>query len=125
VEFKKGVFDGLEFSSRLDYEYVGETWFQTVQDDTTVNAFTDLSGVYDVPGFGFGSSNFDTAKRDSYWKMNLRVGISGENWSVAAWSNNVTDEDYLEEVIPAPEFGGSFAHDTAGRISGVDLAYRF
>jgi iron complex outermembrane receptor protein len=125
VEFKKGVFDGLEFSSRLDYEYVGETWFHTVQDDTTVNAFTDLSGVYDVPGFGFGSSNFDTAKRDSYWKMNLRVGISGENWSVAAWSNNVTDEDYLEEVIPAPEFGGSFAHDTAGRISGVDLTYRF
>jgi len=125
LDFKKGIFDGLEFSTRLDYEYVGETWFHSVQDDSTVNAFTDLEPVYGVPGFGFGTSNFDTAKRDSYWKMNLRVGISGENWSVVAWSNNVTDEDYLEEVIPAPEFGGSFAHDTAGRISGVDVTYKF
>ena len=38
---------------------------------------------------------------------------------------NLTDEDYLEEIIPAPEFGGSFIHDSAGRISGVDLSYRF
>jgi iron complex outermembrane receptor protein len=57
--------------------------------------------------------------------MNLRAGIAGENWSIMAWSQNVTDEDYLEEVIPAPEFGGSFAHDTAGRVSGVDFTYNF
>ncbi|GIT36790.1 MAG: hypothetical protein Ct9H300mP6_06580 [Gammaproteobacteria bacterium] len=28
----------------------------------------------------------------------------------AAYAKNATDEDYLAEVIPAPEFGGVFAH---------------
>ncbi|MEM6581619.1 MAG: TonB-dependent receptor [Pseudomonadota bacterium] len=125
LEFKQGIFEDLEFSTRVDYEYVGKTWFHTVQDDTTVNFFTNLEPVYGVPGFGFGTSNYSRTERDAYWKMNLRIGIAGENWSIVAWSNNVTDEDYLEEVIPAPEFGGSFAHDTAGRISGVDLTYNF
>jgi len=96
-----------------------------VQDDTTVNFFTDLSDVYGVPGFGFGPSEYSNTERDAYWKLNLRAGISGEHWSIELWSKNLTDEDYLEEVIPAPEFGGSFIHDSAGRISGVDLTYRF
>ena len=38
----------------------------------------------------------------------LRLGLAGENWSVVAFGNNIIDEDYLEEVIPAIEFGGSF-----------------
>jgi iron complex outermembrane receptor protein len=125
LDFKMPIFGELELLTRLDYEYVGETWFHTVQNDETQNFFTDLSGFYGVPGFGFGPSNYDTAKRDDYWKMNLRAGIAGENWSIMAWSQNVTDEEYLEEAIPAPEFGGSFIHNTAGRVSGVDFTYSF
>jgi iron complex outermembrane receptor protein len=116
LDFKMPVWGDLEFVSRLDYEYVGETWFHSVQSDDTVNFFTQ---------FGFGESNFGNQRRDDYWKMNLRAGIAGENWSIMAWSQNVTDEEYLEEVIPAPEFGGSFAHDTVGRVSGVDFTYNF
>jgi iron complex outermembrane receptor protein len=100
-----------------------------VQEDTTINYFTDLSDIYQVPGFGFGfgfgPSEYSNTRRDAYWKLNLRAGISGEHWSIVAWSQNLTDEDYLEEVIPAPEFGGSFIHDSAGRISGVDVIYKF
>ncbi len=125
LDFSMPVFGNLEWMTRLDYEYVGKTWFHTVQDDTTVNFFTDLSDVYGVPGFGFGPSEYSNTERDAYWKLNLRAGISGEHWSIELWSKNLTDEDYLEEVIPAPEFGGSFIHDSAGRISGVDLTYRF
>jgi iron complex outermembrane receptor protein len=125
LDFKLPVFGDLELLSRIDYTYVGETWFHSVQEDETVNFFTDLEPVYGIPGFGFGTSNFKTTKRDDYWKINLRVGIAGENWSIIAWSQNVTDEDYLEEVIPAPEFGGSFAHNSVGRVSGVDFTYRF
>jgi iron complex outermembrane receptor protein len=125
LDFSMPVFGNLEWMTRLDYEYVGKTWFHTVQDDTTVNFFTDLSDVYGVPGFGFGPSEYSNTERDAYWKLNLRAGISGEHWSIELWSKNLTDEDYLEEVIPAPEFGGSFIHDSAGRISGVDLSYRF
>lgn len=125
LDFSMPVFGDLEWMTRLDYQYVGETWFHSVQENTTQNFFTDLSEVYGVPGFGFGLSEFSRTSRDDYWTMNLRVGISGENWSVIAWSQNITDEDYLEEVIPAPEFGGSFNHNSAGRVSGMDFTYRF
>ncbi len=125
LDFSMPVFGNLEWMTRLDYEYVGKTWFHTVQDDTTINFFTDLSDVYGVPGFGFGPSEYSNTERDAYGKLNLRAGISSEHWSIEIWSKNLTDEDYLEEIIPAPEFGGSFIHDSAGRISGVDLSYRF
>jgi iron complex outermembrane receptor protein len=125
LDFRAPVFGDLEWSTRLDYQYVGATWFHTVQENQTQNFFTDLSDIYGVPGFGFGPSDYSRTERDDYWTMNLRGGISGENWSIIAWSNNVTDEDYLEEVIPAPEFGGSFNHDSAGRVSGVDFTYNF
>jgi len=125
LDFSMPVMGDLEWMTRLDFEYVGDTWFHSVQENTTINYFTDLSEVYQVPGFGFGPSEYSNTKRDAYWKLNLRAGISGEHWSIVAWSQNLTDEDYLEEIIPAPEFGGSFIHDSAGRISGVDFTYRF
>ena len=125
LDFSIPVMGDLEWMTRLDFEYVGDTWFHSVQENTTINYFTDLSEVYQVPGFGFGPSEYSNTKRDAYWKLNLRAGISGEHWSIVAWSQNLTDEDYLEEIIPAPEFGGSFIHDSAGRISGVDFTYRF
>ncbi|MDH4039592.1 MAG: TonB-dependent receptor [Gammaproteobacteria bacterium] len=125
LDFSMPVFGNLEWMTRLDFEYVGKTWFHSVQEDTTVNFFTDLSNVYGVPGFGFGPSEYSNTERDAYWKLNLRAGISGEHWSLEVWSKNLTDEQYLEEIIPAPEFGGSFIHDSAGRISGVDLTYTF
>lgn len=126
VEFRTPLNDnGLELMIRTDAQYVGRTWFHTVQDDVTTNFFTDLSAVYPGTGLGFGTSNFDTAERDDYTTVNLRASLSGQNWSVTAWSNNVFDEDYLEESIPAPEFGGSFIHENVGRISGVDVTYSF
>ncbi len=128
LDFSMPVFGNLEWMTRLDYEYVGKTWFHTVQDDTTVNFFTDLSDVYGVRGFGFGPSQYSNTERDAYWKLNLRAAgiFPASTLPRSSWgSAKLTDEDYLEEVIPAPEFGGSFIHDSAGRISGVDLTYRF
>jgi iron complex outermembrane receptor protein len=125
LQFRTAVFSDLEFFARADYQYVGSTWFHSVQENETENFFTDLSAIYGVPGFGFGTSEYSRTERDDYFTVNLRAGISGEQWSIVAWSQNVTDEDYLEEVIPAPEFGGSFNHPNAGRISGVDFTWNF
>jgi iron complex outermembrane receptor protein len=44
---------------------------------------------------------------------------------VTAWGRNVGDEKYLAEIIPAPEFGGSFVHDAPGSSYGAELIYRF
>ena len=57
--------------------------------------------------------------------MNLRIGLESEKWAITAWGRNLGDEEYLQEVIPTPEFGGSFIHPSALRSYGVDLRYNF
>ena len=54
-----------------------------------------------------------------------RLGVSNDTWGVTAWGRNITDEKYLQEIIPAPEFGGSFIHDSPGAAFGVDVRYSF
>jgi iron complex outermembrane recepter protein len=103
-------------NARLDGMFMGETWFSTVQENKVPNLFT---------GFGFGQGEFSKQKRDSFATMNARLGVSNDTWSVTAWGRNVTDEDYLQEIIPAPEFGGSFIHDSPGASYGVTVRYSF
>jgi len=55
----------------------------------------------------------------------LRLGLQGDRWSAVAFARNITDENYLEEAIPAPEFGGSFIHPGALRRVGVEFNYNF
>ena len=40
----------------------------------------------------------------------------GEKRTLTAFATNLTDEKYLEEVIPAPEFGGSFNHPGSNAV---------
>ena len=53
--------------------------------------------------------------------FNLADGVT----TITLWGTNLTDEDYLAEVIPAPEFGGSFAHAGTQRRVGLELTYQF
>ena len=73
---------------------------------------------------GFVRGEFSVAEREAYDLLNLRVAVQSIDWSVAAWGN-ITDEEYLGEVISAPEFGGSFVHATPGAAYGVEVEYRF
>ena len=63
--------------------------------------------------------------RDSFFTLDMRAGIQSDNWSLIAFAQNLTDEDILEEVIPAPEFGGSFLAPGAQRRFGVEASYKF
>jgi iron complex outermembrane receptor protein len=106
----------LAIVGRVDATFVGETWFHPVQDETVPNLF----GY-----FGFGQGTFDKMKRDAYATFNARVGLQADNWGVTVWGRNLSDKEYLAEIIPAPEFGGGFIHDAPGRTYGLDLTYRF
>jgi iron complex outermembrane receptor protein len=113
-------------NARLDATFMGETWFSPVQEDKVPNLFTaidsDGNGVADTT---FGQGEFSKMKRDSYMSLNARLGVSNGAWTVTAWGRNVTDEEYLQEIIPAPEFGGSFIHDSPGSSYGLDVKYSF
>ncbi len=103
-------------NARLEASFIGETFFSPVQGNLVPNLFTY---------FGFGQGEFSKQKRDPYHTLNARIGMSNGVWGVTAWGRNITDEKYLQEVIPAPEFGGSFIHNSPGSSFGVDVNYSF
>jgi iron complex outermembrane recepter protein len=116
ADFNLPIRNNINFTARLDWSFVGETWFHTVQDELVPGLFT-LGG--------FPSTDSTTMKRDSYGLINLRMGLEGSDWAVSVFGNNLLDKKYLEEVIPAPEFGGTFSHPGARRLLGVEAIYRF
>ncbi|MFK8013922.1 MAG: TonB-dependent receptor [Gammaproteobacteria bacterium] len=108
------VSDSIDFVGRLEYSYVGDTWFHTVQDD-----------VVPATLFGGPPADFSRSRVDGYGITNLRLGIETDHWSFTAYSRNLFDTEYLAEVITAPEFGGSFVHPGVQRTSGIEVNYRF
>lgn len=106
------VTDDFNLLARADFNIVGPTWFHVVQCQPRPTLFG-------VPSDGCGQ------KRDDFTTVDLRVGVQGENWSITAFAKNLTNSKHLEEVIPAPEFGGSFIHPAARRLIGVDAEIKF
>ena len=126
IDMNYPITSKLSFFTSVNARWVGETWFHTVQEGQRPTIFMPL---FDI-GFGAGSAplgiaEYSVSRRDAYSLVDLRLGISGETWTLTAFGTNLTDEKYLEEVIPAPEFGGSFDHPGSQRRYGVELQFRF
>ena len=64
-------------------------------------------------------------QREAFGVVNLRIGLEGSNWTLTAFANNLLDEKYLNEAIPAIEFGGSFISPGQRRIIGVEAGLKF
>ncbi len=94
------------------YNLVGPTWFHVIQgqDNETV---------------AFGTGNYTNGERDEYSTVDVRAAVVNDRWTLALVGKNVTDEDFLQEVIPAPEFGGAFIHPGSERRLSVEVGYRF
>jgi iron complex outermembrane recepter protein len=118
--------DKIDLVMRADLRIVGPTWFHTVQDQVRPTLFSGLlpGSALGLPSF-VGDANFDRSQRDTFKTVNLRIGLDTESWSITAFANNLLDEKYLEEVIPAAEFGGSFISPGARRSYGVEVGFKF
>ena len=118
--------NGMNVFARVDAQWVGETWFHTVQVGDRPTIFMPLFEENFGAGAGaLGTAEYSNALRNEYSTVNLRLGLAGEKWTVTAFVLNLTDEKYLEEVIPAPEFGGVFNHPGTQRRAGLEVAFRF
>ena len=113
------ITESLNFIASMDVTGIGDTWFHVVQDQNRPTGFEFAFGE------ALATANYTTAKRDDYWLVNARLGVGGENWSIVAFGRNITDEKWLQEVIPAPEFGGSFIHPGSLSRYGVEGTIRF
>lgn len=116
ADYVRPALPGWDLVSRIDYRITGETWFHTVQDQT-------------VPATLFGGipADFTSFERDDFDLINLRVGFASQDgtWQFMGTVRNLLNEDYLEEVIPAPEFGGAFIHPGSQRTWAIEAVYRF
>jgi iron complex outermembrane receptor protein len=123
VEFP--LSNGMSIVARLDAQQVGETWFHTVQEGERPTIFMPLFDL-GLANFGaLGTAEYSVTRRDEYSTVNFRVGLQGEKWTVTAFALNLTDEKYIEEAIPAIEFGGTFVHPNARRRVGLEVTFNF
>jgi len=112
------ISDNWHMMARLDWQYVGKMWFHTLQGE----AVPTIWQVFFGPGL---TSDMSKAQRDAYSTVNARLSFGNDNWIFTLWGRNLTDDDYLQEVIPAPEFGGSFIHPSSLRAYGLEATYQF
>jgi len=120
------VSDSVRIVGRADWRRTGPTWFHTVQDQETPTLFSGLlpGSALALPAF-VGNARYDVAQRDAFDVVNLRLGAEFGNISIAAFADNVFDAKYINEAIPAIEFGGSFISPGARRMIGVEAGLRF
>ncbi|MBL8644054.1 MAG: TonB-dependent receptor, partial [Rhodospirillaceae bacterium] len=106
------VTESFDLLARADATIVGPTWFHVVQ-------CQNRPTLFGLPSSGC------TQRRDAYTTIDLRIGLQSDNWSVTAFAKNLANSKHLEEVIPAPEFGGAFISPSARRLIGVDASFKF
>jgi len=119
---------GMDFFANVDWSFVGDTWFHAVQANQRPTVFGPVAGFNGFPdgvATDVAVASWDRAQRGSYNTGNIRLGLETDRWTLAVFGNNVTDEEYLEEVIPATEFGGSFIHPGTLQRWGVEGTIRF
>jgi iron complex outermembrane recepter protein len=118
--------DSIDVVLRADYRVTGPTWFHTVQDQTRPTLFSGLlpGSALGLPAF-VGDAKFDVARRKAFGVLDLRFGLEGEKWKATLFANNMFDRKYVNEAIPAVEFGGSFISPGARRLWGLELGYKF
>jgi iron complex outermembrane receptor protein len=120
------ITDGLKANFRADYRLTGPTWFHSVQNQEKPTLF---SGLLPISALALpavvGNARYDVTRRNAFGIVNLRAGIEGKNWTASVFANNLLDKQWLNEVIPAIEFGGSFISPGQRRVIGAEVGFKF
>ena len=120
------IANSFDIVMRADYRITGPTWFHSMQNNTTPTLFSGLlpGSALALPAF-VGDADYAITQREAFAVLDLRLGFEGENWTITAFADNLLDRKYLNEVIPAIEFGGSFLSPGGRRRFGVEASYKF
>ncbi len=110
--------NGGAMEARVDWRLTGPTWFHTVQDQT-------VRTVFDLVFPGLGTADYSRTERDSFDVLDLRIGYRAPSWSVHLVANNLLDETIIDEVIPAPEFGGAYLSPGMPRNIHAEFSIQF
>ena len=106
---------GWRLQASSYWNLVGPTWFHVIQGQDNPS----------LQGNGFVPANYTNSERDKYQTIDARIAVASDAWTVALIGKNITDEKFLQEVIPAVEFGGDFIHPGTQRRWALEVGYRF
>ena len=90
--------DELEFRARTEYKRTGSVWYD--------------------------ASNLPGSVRSPVDLVDARLGVAGENWDVAIWGRNLTDEKYASESVPLLSFL-NVPYRAPTRSYGIEARYNF
>lgn len=126
TEIDTPMSDNVDLIVRADYRITGPTWFHSFQDQTAPTLFSGLlpGSALALPAF-VGDADYSVAQREAFGVLNLRAGVEIGNFTATVFAENALNREYLNEVIPAIEFGGSFISPGARRLVGVEVGYSF
>jgi iron complex outermembrane recepter protein len=106
----------LSFSNIIRYEYL-------LSNNLTLTPM--LMTSYQEETFK-SVENTPLIQSDGYWLLNTRVSIQqGEQWELAAWANNLTDEVYVIDSFDQSGQGIYIFNYGMPRTYGMSLSYRF
>lgn len=108
-----------EFSSNISLDY-----YQSLDDNGSIQWHIDANWV---DKHYFDIHNSESIAQDSYSLVNARVTwISpDEDYEVAVWGKNLTDEEYLTKAFDLSGFGGIMAHYGQTPSFGAELTVSF
>jgi iron complex outermembrane recepter protein len=126
TEIDTPMSDNVDLIVRADYRITGPTWFHSFQNQTSPTLFSGLlpGSALALPAF-VGDADYSVSQREAFGVLNLRAGVEVGNFTATVFAENALNREYLNEVIPAIEFGGSFISPGAQRLIGVEVGYNF
>ena len=92
LEYNHAVWQGLNGTARVDFQRIGRTWWDP----------------------------YNVTSRDPVNLVDMRLGLDKGQWSLTAWSKNLTDTKYNTEFSP-----GGFLWKGLPRRYGIEFDYKF
>jgi len=118
-QYTPKVTASIGFDYFTEISFLGLEYFRTTLGlfhSTKQNVDVNLNPLYEV---------------DGYTKIDMRIALEGENWNIAIFGKNMTDEDVLTYVGNNPLSGSTFGTDTfygfvdRPAVYGIQLDYNF
>jgi outer membrane receptor protein involved in Fe transport len=118
-QYTPKITGSLGFDYFTDISFLGFEYFRTtlgLYHSSKQNVDVNLNPLYEV---------------DSYTKVDLRVALESDNWNIALFGKNITNEEVLTYVGNNPLSGSTFGTDTfygfvdRPAVYGVQVDYNF
>jgi iron complex outermembrane recepter protein len=97
VQFRQPFSNDLTGTARLDFNEIGRTYWEP----------------------------YNITSRDPVSLVDLRFGLQAKQWTLTAWSKNLTNKIYNAEFSPGNVGGAGFLWRALPRRYGLDLDYKF